>query len=501
MMTKGLFQPLVLAGFLTTGFLIVWGVVAAWAVEFGARLARTGERERILLFLPDGTPRLAQLDFQYGENQYWDLEGNPVPPLENQHAGMQPAPGTDYLGPTVNSLQPVALPDRGSPCDTSWDRRIRSFADGTSPAVYWYFVSDAQPNGTGYFVGYDSKSCVRVGFLGTAGFRTEPLTSRELIPFGGATWGSGAGVLCSQSEWSAGHPDARSASWRAPRGSVSPSDVYVVARGGKIYHADLQKRIVHVALEEPQLCSGAIVIGLPDRVHGTPHRLAARTDNAILVLDERGQLLNHYPIPEPLRGRDVQFAETTAGEAILNWKSPFDALAREVEHRIYWVARDGHFREAEVTLPRPSEMQVMGVLCGAVMPSPLPLGGMLAVFGPGTLLEKGRHMATYWTALGRVLVAFSPALIIAQLLAAGLAVLCYRRQVRYRVSGSERFIWPLFVLALGLPGWVGYRFGLSWPVLDSCLACGVDVPRNREDCANCEAEFPGPELKGTEVFA
>jgi hypothetical protein len=501
MMTKGLFQPLVLAGVLTTGFFIVWGVVAAWAIEFGASVAGTGQRERVLLFLPDGTPRLAQFDFQYGENQYWDLEGNPVPPLENQHGGVQPAPGTDYAGLSVNCLQLAALPQRGGPCDTGWERRIRSFTDGASPAVNWFFVCDAQPDGTGYFVGHDNKSCARVGFLGTAGFRTVPLPSEELIPFGGATWGPGAGVLCNQGDYTTRYPDGRCASWRAPRGSISPSDVYVVGRDGKIYHADLQKRTVHVALEEPQVCSAAIVPGVPDRVHGTPHRLVARTDNALLVLDERGQLLKHYPIPEPLRGRDVHFAETRAGEAIVYWKSPFDALATEVEHRIYWVTPDGRFREAKVTLPSSGGMRQLRALGAAVVPSPLLLGGMLAMFGPGTLLDEGRHWTTYGAALRRMLAEFWPSLMIAQLLAAMLAVLCYRRQVRYKASRSERVIWSLFVLALGLPGWVAYRVGRSWPVLESCPACGAGVPLDRGDCACCEADFPGPPLKGTEVFA
>jgi hypothetical protein len=94
-----------------------------------------------------------------------------------------------------------------------------------------------------------------------------------------------------------------------------------------------------------------------------------------------------------------------------------------------------------------------------------------------------------------------PALMIAQLLAVGLAALCYRRQVRYQASQSERLVWSLFVLALGLPGWVAYRFGRSWPVLQTCPACGAGVPQDREDCARCENDFPGAELKGTEVFA
>jgi hypothetical protein len=116
------------------------------------------------------------------------------------------------------------------------------------------------------------------------------------------------------------------------------------------------------------------------------------------------------------------------------------------------------------------------------------------------LCEEGLA-ATYPEALVRALGEFAPALVVAQLLAAVLAVLCYRRQVRYGANARERIVWPLFVLLLGLPGWIGYRFGRSWPVLEACPACGTGVPRDREHCARCETEFSPPALKGTEVFA
>jgi hypothetical protein len=57
------------------------------------------------------------------------------------------------------------------------------------------------------------------------------------------------------------------------------------------------------------------------------------------------------------------------------------------------------------------------------------------------------------------------------------------------------------VLLLGLPGWIGYRFGRKWPVLEACSECGHTVPRDRENCVCCTNNFPRPALKGTEVFA
>jgi hypothetical protein len=48
---------------------------------------------------------------------------------------------------------------------------------------------------------------------------------------------------------------------------------------------------------------------------------------------------------------------------------------------------------------------------------------------------------------------------------------------------------------------VGYLFHRRWPVMDACPACGRPVPRDRDSCAACGAEFPPPALKGIEVFA
>jgi hypothetical protein len=489
MTSKGLSQHLALAGILATGFAAVWGLVSLWGTLcFGAHVAGGDRPVESLRFLPDGTPRVVRTE--EGNCQYRDLEGNPVPPPENGNAGL-------LFGATL----PAALPNRATDGDTPWRQRIRSFADGGSPAVYWYFLSDGRPDGTGYFVGYNSKSRACVGYLGTAGFRTGPLPPEERIPFAGATWGKNMRVLCAQGFGPTDHP-REDFSPRAPRGSVSRWDVYVFGPEGKVYHADLQHRTLNVVMDEPRLRSVALCPGLTNLVHGTPYRLAARTEDAVLVLDDRGQLVARYPIPVPLRGRAFTFAQTTAGEALMYWNSPDDSLATQVEYRIYWVASEGRYREASASLFTwwTTEGRALPLLGGVVVPAPLVLGGIVATVRPRLLLTE-ELATTYPEALRRALTEYSPAIMIALLLGTGLAVLCYRREVRYGASGPARVAWPLFVLALGLPGWVAYRFGRSWPVLQSCPACGTDVPADRGDCTRCATEFPGPVLTGTEVFA
>jgi hypothetical protein len=139
-------------------------------------------------------------------------------------------------------------------------------------------------------------------------------------------------------------------------------------------------------------------------------------------------------------------------------------------------------------------------LTGLVLPAPAMLAGYIGLTRPAKLLEEGLE-TKYSVALARAFVEYRLALVTAHLLAAVLAFLCYRRQVRYGAGRMERVLWPLFVLVFGLPGWIGYRFGLPWPVLEACPTCAAAAPRDRDACACCEVEFPGPALKGTEVFA
>lgn len=488
MLRNKIFQPLVLATVLGIGFGAVCCAADAWI--HGSYQEETSGGEE-LCFLPDG--KLLVLSHPDGVRwgaRYHDLQGNPVTPSEE-----------DITAQLRGALLP-AYPPRAAD-DLPWEERIRSFSDGRWPASYWYFLSDGRREGTGYFVGYDSKSKVRIGYLGTAGFRSEPLPAEELFPFDGPAWAfrGNCRLLTGQNVY--GNPTSyplRESGGRAPQGFLSEWDAYVFDRNGRLYHADLQERTVQVVLAHSQLRSVAKSISSKDGARGVWFRLAARTGNAVLVLDTQGKLLARYLIPEALRNRDLTFAESKTGEAVLYWSSAEDSLATEREHLIYWVQADGQFRETAVTLAYNGELRPKRIYGGVTMPSPLGLIGTVLRERYKELLNKGLS-ASPAEAFVRALSEFWPALATAQMIAIGLAVLCYRRQMRYGVSRTERIVWPLFVLLLGLPGWIGYRFGRTWPVLESCPECGAAVPRDRESCLRCTNDFPCPALKGTEVFA
>jgi hypothetical protein len=482
-----LLQPLVLGTILAGGFMMAWAVIGLWTVEIGAACLSDGCGSEQLVFLADGTPLIAYLTEPQEGRQYRDPDGNPVVPPDREQNTW-----------AVTTPLPTSLPLTAGKGDIAWEQRLRSFADGGNPAVYWYFVTDGRPDGTGYFVGYDSQGKSRVGYIGTAGFRDDLPPAGELFPFGGAISGPRSRVISTQKDGlPTNHPD-RHIGGKAPPGSASAWDVYVLGRDGKLYHADLHERKVHVLLDRPDLRSLALAAGFTDPVRGTPYRLVVRTDEAVLILDELGDGLACYPIPEELREASFRFGETAAGEAIFERSVPAGDPA--VEHRIWWVTPDGLSRQARVTLAAGAGLGLVMVCVGVVAPSPLGLLGVIGWIRAGNLLET-EQAATFPEALAQTVVQFWPALAAVQILAAALALLCRRQLVRYQASRAERVAWPLFVLILGLPGWIAFRFGRSWPVLEACPACETTVPRDRECCASCESEFPRPALRGTEVFA
>jgi hypothetical protein len=91
------------------------------------------------------------------------------------------------------------------------------------------------------------------------------------------------------------------------------------------------------------------------------------------------------------------------------------------------------------------------------------------------------------------------ALLLVLLVSAGLAIWCHRRQRRHSDQGAVA--WAVFVLAMGLPGFVGYLLHRRWPATEFCANCRKISPRDRDACLHCGNPFPQPAPKGIEIFA
>jgi hypothetical protein len=480
---KALIRRLLLSGVLAAGFVPVWGVLGLWAFTVINDLEGNLQQPPRLQIQPDGTPLI--VDRTPGKTTFHDLDGNSVPPPEES---AQWGRGLTLL--------PARKPLTGDVDD--WAVRIRAFADGALPATYWYFMTDGRSEGSAYFVGYDSESKRRVGFIGTAGFREQQLPADERFPFSGSAAGSHVITVPTPAGGTARHP-AYYTPVRTPDGFVSPHDLYVLGPDQTFYHIDMLKRTVETALQGIPLSSGGVLLVSRDTTQGPVFTPIVRSEDAVVILDPHGRELRRFAIPEPLRDRDLSFTETSPGGAVMLSGGQREGTVSSVYH-IFHITPDGRWREATVTLPGIPIHWLFRMGFGAVLPSPAVLAGMLGVGRTWQLLDNGAD-STVTAALARTVTEFWPSLTTALVVAMGLAVLSYRRLARYGASIRERLVWTLFVLFFGLPGWIGYRFGRNWPTLEACPSCRTIVPRDREACSRCADAFPRPALKGTEVFA
>jgi hypothetical protein len=494
MKKQGLFQRLLLTSTLALGFLTVWSVFAIWATQLGVQMARSEQRREELCFLQDGTARIRcrDLDGRYGASdqvQFLDLNHAPV---------SQPLPdGDEEQAPEDKQVdwgRPLPFRMAGSNVEHSWRERVRLIADD-SLGICWYYTGDGRGDGKGCFVGYDLKSYACVGFLGLAGFRTVPLAPEEMIPFGGPVSGL---INLNVQGYS---PVRRGMSYGLndlgitdPQNSFNRHDTFIVAGDGSLFHASLRKRTIRSVQVGSAVRSAALI-----SKQKTGYALAVRTDDAVLILGSDQQVLNRYLIPDPLKRRDLDFVLTAAGAAVMYAHDPEDSLATEAHYEIFWANPDGSFRTATTTLPRDGTDGDERVLIGIDLPGPIPALAILPIRA-ADLIENGMA-ENYAAAFTHAIADYWQALVFAAFVGIVMALCCLRRQMRYGARGLELLIWPLFVLALGLPGWVAYRFSRRWPILEKCATCGTIVPHDCQECIRCTAEFPSPALKGTEVFA
>src|SRR5262249_47554824 len=72
---------------------------------------------------------------------------------------------------------PLPHPEHHFPQPLPWSQRIKSISDSQSPPTQWYLITNGMPDGRAYLMGYDQLSKQVVGYLGTAGFSSEPPTA------------------------------------------------------------------------------------------------------------------------------------------------------------------------------------------------------------------------------------------------------------------------------------------------------------------------------------
>ncbi len=495
-------RPLVLAVIIAWGFAMVWAVVIGWGFQVAKDYFGSQEVYEGLEFRMDGTPVVRTSKGRYGENNtYRTLEGKPLS-ISRQEAWL--------YGANLAGLKPgpsYGLPWYGG---NRWNDGMRGYNDGGQPMTYWYFLRDAKPPKPGYFIGFDSISNQRVGYIGRNGFRTDPPATEERFPMH-RNKGGREGVVASYY----GMPD-QEPHW--PPYSEGPGRfpswmVYLLTDDG-IEEVDLLRRSTRVVLKESGLISASPVYrGLsspitrdsPAYVAQLKEFLAVRTKDRVLVLDSSGKPVSSFVIPGDLGDVTFSFHFLSDTSAILQVSA--DTLRRlmpekTAENRLLWIDTAGKsIREKTYSLKgydfigrqRFSPWHV-----SYVTPAPLSLAAVAMVLQPWLDVSWDEE-PTFASALGRSLSEFWPALVVICLFGGLLAWLCCRRQQRYGLPWTKT--WAAFVFLAGLPGLVAYYVHRRWPALEKCPACNLPAPRDREACFVCGHEFPAPAPKGIEVFA
>lgn len=389
---QGILRPLGLALVLAIGFGAVFALVGGWGISIWDSLQQRNRVNESLVVRWDGTPLIERYPYNdYGSRTYRKLvDDSEVPPSkvdERWLAGgilLTPRPGE-----SVFPLFP-------SP-------PIGRFSDGQTPPKLWYFLDDGARHGRGYFVGYDSQSKLRVGFIGRNGFRPDQPPAEDWFPMDGAILASGMAFarrnVMSSYYYAYIYEDSREfPAWKVD-----------MISGTQLLEVDLRSGVVTALMESPDLIAVGIVETASEskaaEEESPPvHRhqsLIVRTTDRVLVFNAPGKQQAAYSLPEGLGERDITFYEIGAGRALVSAYRVLPDHKSRVE--VSWIDASGKVsQQAEGTLgkgnPRYEENEAW--TAALIVPAPLALA-IAAMLGPPFDHLRNGWAPNYSTALCR----------------------------------------------------------------------------------------------------
>ena len=185
--------------------------------------------------------------------------------------------------------------------ELKWRHATRKFSDVRSRPTFWYVISDGQPHGKAYFVGYDAASKYRVGFIGKDGFRESLPPAEDCFPFAGGMRAVDDRIASRQLKnlYRYAGPIANGSN------DFKEWLLYLLGDDQRIYEIDLRARTVGVAFAAPHLeaCE------LYSKNSKSPTHLVVRTDRQVLVLNQGHKVERTYAIPPELATKPFRWAE------------------------------------------------------------------------------------------------------------------------------------------------------------------------------------------------
>jgi hypothetical protein len=473
---KAILRPLALAFVLASGFAIVFSILVGWLVSVWEEWYGKSYVTEFTEVREGGQPLIRRTVVDRGRrhDSYLTLDRVEAHPSNDRPTGAA------LMVPHEREFGEFPL--------SAWSR-VRFFS-GDLREDSWYFVHDGLRDGHGYFVGFNTDTKLRVGFIGRRGFSAERPAQDDFFAV------AGVGLVDRLSSPEEFFPSGWSYSGygNPSTGDFPLEKIYVIA-GNQLLQVDLGKRSVTTIIDSAEL----IALGVLEPVRpakapretadGVIHHalMAVRTVDRILLFDAAGKQKIAYMIPADFREKSFTFYDLDDGTALFSIEGG----------EFVWIDVTGNvLTRKKVTLEN-SLQNDFPWQSALFAPAPLMVGAAIAIHAADQVFQG--ESPSYASALKGTLLQAWTALMAVSVLGALLAYVCHRRQRKYAQAWTGA--WIVFVFLLGLPGLVGYLFYRRWPVREACPACQQLVPRDREACAACGAEFPPPKPKGIEVFA
>ncbi len=420
-----LLRQLAWATTLATGFAALWGMLVAWlgtSIQNALPAGNPAVFERLQV-RSDGT-LLIQGFPQDGVSEvtYRDLKG-----VE------QRAPDRDDLLSAVSLFHAQNPPGFFSP-RPGWSERLTAFVNEREPTVNWFFVHDGEPDGAGYFAGYDRTSKRRVGFIGMSGFRKDPVPPAEWIPVRGNPISSAPSSIYSGHQWVL----------RPEGGDVPPRLVYLPS-GSQLRQADLAAHTVTTVFEAPEPIES---VGIPMLAYwsnghsSTEQPILVRTTQQIHELDQQHHVVKVFTLPADVDRRNyVEWHEIKTGQVIAIVGPLWSTGGRDnvMRQMVYRIKGDGAIEDqfpvdlqTGSTAPN-KQVQALWLALGLPVPAIVSAIGLVVVIATD-------HPQGYAAAVAVLLKDSGLSIIAVLALSIVLAILAHRRSRAFGLSGASKSV-------------------------------------------------------------
>jgi hypothetical protein len=226
---------------------------------------------------------------------------------------------------------------------------------------------------------------------------------------------------------------------------------------------------------------------------------ALRSVDRIVLYDSGSGHTKEFKLPASIPNKDVSVYWIAPDQLLVTFDSDYWSGGHVTQ--LKWIDGAGKvMRETEVKVAGyvPDSPQATSWFGLGIVPVTIVWVAGIALVAPLVLLQH-HDAADFASAVAQCFhIGWAPFVLLIAI-SGLLAWLTLRLQRKYRRSHSA--IWAGFVFLFGLSGFLAYLIEYRRAKLEACTECGEIVPRDREACADCDAEFALPPRVGTEIFA